>query len=276
MTVTAQAGVNGRRLEAELNARGLMLPHYPASVEWATVGGYIAARGSGVLSTRYGKIEDLLLSLQRGDARRRADGHGRRPAPRGRARARAAVRRLGGHARRDHPRDAAARAAAGRAPVRGGRVPDGRRGHRARSAARCSAATGPSVVRMYDDVATRLAFAPVVGEDLRGVYTVFAFEGDPEAARLEERHTIALAQVAGAEVLDPGARAALVGPALRLLPPAPQPRAARRSGARSTSSRPTSGSARSTTRCTPRCACPTPTPGSSCACTSPTGTSGAR
>ena len=59
MTVTVQAGINGRELEAELNARGLMLPHYPASVEWATVGGYIAARGSGVLSTRYGKIEDL-------------------------------------------------------------------------------------------------------------------------------------------------------------------------------------------------------------------------
>src|ERR687895_2129227 len=64
MTVTVQAGKNGRELEAELNARGLMLPHYPASVEWATVGGYIAARGSGVLSTRYGKIEDLLLSLR--------------------------------------------------------------------------------------------------------------------------------------------------------------------------------------------------------------------
>src|SRR5215213_9956199 len=64
MTVTVQAGVNGRLLEAELNERGLMLPHYPASVEWATVGGYIAARGSGVLSTRYGKIEDLLLSLR--------------------------------------------------------------------------------------------------------------------------------------------------------------------------------------------------------------------
>ena len=41
-----------------------MLPHYPASSEWATVGGYVAARGSGVLSTRYGKIEDLLLSLR--------------------------------------------------------------------------------------------------------------------------------------------------------------------------------------------------------------------
>src|SRR3954454_11163846 len=64
LTVTVQAGKNGRELETELNARGLMLPHYPASVEWATVGGYIAARGSGVLSTRYGKIEDLLLSLR--------------------------------------------------------------------------------------------------------------------------------------------------------------------------------------------------------------------
>ena len=64
MTVTVQAGKNGRELEDELNARGLMLPHYPASVEWATVGGYIAARGSGVLSTRYGKIEDLVLTLR--------------------------------------------------------------------------------------------------------------------------------------------------------------------------------------------------------------------
>src|SRR3954449_3410417 len=63
-TVTAQAGVNGNVLEAALNERGLMLPHYPASSEWATVGGYIAARGSGVLSTRYGKIEDLVLSLR--------------------------------------------------------------------------------------------------------------------------------------------------------------------------------------------------------------------
>src|SRR3954454_9094422 len=64
LTVTAQAGVNGNVLERALNERGLMLPHYPASSEWATVGGYVAARGSGVLSTRYGKIEDLVLSLR--------------------------------------------------------------------------------------------------------------------------------------------------------------------------------------------------------------------
>src|SRR5207245_10007632 len=64
LTVTAEAGVNGRRLETELNQKGLMLPHYPASAEFATVGGYVAARGSGVLSTRYGKIEDLVISLR--------------------------------------------------------------------------------------------------------------------------------------------------------------------------------------------------------------------
>ena len=134
--------VNGRELEAELNARGLMLPHYPASVEWATVGGYIAARGSGVLSTRYGKIEDLVLSLRVATPAgglietvgvpRHAVG----------TRADAAVRRLGGHARRDHARDAPARAAAGR---RAGSPPSRSRrvdaGDRTRSAARCRPAT---------------------------------------------------------------------------------------------------------------------------------------
>ena len=64
LTVTAEAGVNGQRLEAKLNEQGLMLPHYPASAELATVGGYVAARGSGVLSTRYGKIEDLVIALR--------------------------------------------------------------------------------------------------------------------------------------------------------------------------------------------------------------------
>jgi len=61
----------------------------------------------------------------------------------------------------------------------------------------------PSVVRMYDEEATRLTFAPVVGEDLSGVYTVLAFEGESAAARIEEERTLALAREAGAEVLDP-------------------------------------------------------------------------
>jgi alkyldihydroxyacetonephosphate synthase len=61
----------------------------------------------------------------------------------------------------------------------------------------------PSVVRMYDEDATRLAFAPVVGEDLRGVYTVLAFEGEPGAVAVEERRTLEIATEAGGELLDP-------------------------------------------------------------------------
>jgi alkyldihydroxyacetonephosphate synthase len=64
MTATVEAGLNGREFERLLNDRGLSFPHYPASAEWASVGGYVAARGSGVLSSRYGKIEDQVLSLR--------------------------------------------------------------------------------------------------------------------------------------------------------------------------------------------------------------------
>lgn len=64
LTVTAQAGINGQRLESELNRRGLTLAHYPASQFGATLGGYIAARGSGTLSTKYGKAEDMVMSLE--------------------------------------------------------------------------------------------------------------------------------------------------------------------------------------------------------------------
>src|SRR5207302_7451481 len=44
LTVTAQAGVIGSVLEKALNDRKLTLPHYPASANAATVGGYVAAR----------------------------------------------------------------------------------------------------------------------------------------------------------------------------------------------------------------------------------------
>lgn len=63
-TVTAQAGIGGYELECALNAQGYTLPHYPASVHAATLGGYLAARGSGTISTKYGKAEDMVLSIQ--------------------------------------------------------------------------------------------------------------------------------------------------------------------------------------------------------------------
>jgi alkyldihydroxyacetonephosphate synthase len=64
LTCTVEAGKVCQEFEAELNAQGLTFTHYPASTEWATIGGSIGARGSGVLSSKYGKIEDHVLSLE--------------------------------------------------------------------------------------------------------------------------------------------------------------------------------------------------------------------
>ncbi len=64
LTCVVEAGKICKEFEAELNAIGLSFTHYPASTEWATIGGSIGARGSGVLSTKYGKIEDHVLSLE--------------------------------------------------------------------------------------------------------------------------------------------------------------------------------------------------------------------
>jgi len=64
LTVTAEAGINGSELEWALNEKGLTLPHYPASANCATLGGYLAPRGSGTISTKYGKAEELALNME--------------------------------------------------------------------------------------------------------------------------------------------------------------------------------------------------------------------
>lgn len=62
--VTAQAGLVGEELEERLNARGMTMGHFPSSIACSTVGGYVACRSAGQFSSRYGKIEDMLLGLE--------------------------------------------------------------------------------------------------------------------------------------------------------------------------------------------------------------------
>ncbi len=64
LTAVVEAGLSCRDFETAMNKRGLSFTHYPASTEWATIGGSISARGSGVLSTKYGKIEEHVLSVE--------------------------------------------------------------------------------------------------------------------------------------------------------------------------------------------------------------------
>src|SRR5713101_6459276 len=58
-----EAGVNGMILEKTLNEKGLTLGHYPSSLPGTTIGGLVSTRSSGQQSSRYGNIEDMVLSL---------------------------------------------------------------------------------------------------------------------------------------------------------------------------------------------------------------------
>jgi alkyldihydroxyacetonephosphate synthase len=203
LTVTAEAGVNGKRLETELNRKGLMLPHYPASAEFATVGGYVAARGSGVLSTRYGKIEDLVISL------RVVTPTGQivdtLPVPRHAVGPDIAQLFIGA----EGSFGVITRATLLLAPLPASRqfevvsfptVEDGI------EAVRKSLQSGlrPSVVRLYDEVATRLTLSPVVGSRLPGAATVICFEGDAAVVAAERESMLKLVRAHKGDVLDGG------------------------------------------------------------------------
>lgn len=60
----AEAGINGEKLERYLNARGYTLGHFPSSIYTSTLGGWLAARSAGQLSSLHGKIEDMVEALE--------------------------------------------------------------------------------------------------------------------------------------------------------------------------------------------------------------------
>jgi alkyldihydroxyacetonephosphate synthase len=62
-TVNVEAGVFGPDLERAVAEQGFTVGHFPQSFELATVGGWIACRGAGQYSNRYGKIEDIVRGL---------------------------------------------------------------------------------------------------------------------------------------------------------------------------------------------------------------------
>ncbi len=61
-TATIEAGIYGPALEEELGRRGFVLGHFPQSFEHSTLGGWIAARGAGQLSNRYGRADSMLVA----------------------------------------------------------------------------------------------------------------------------------------------------------------------------------------------------------------------
>ena len=64
LTITCETGANTQQLEWAVEKAGYSTMHFPASIACATLGGFLAHRGTGVLSTKYGKIEDMVMSLE--------------------------------------------------------------------------------------------------------------------------------------------------------------------------------------------------------------------
>jgi alkyldihydroxyacetonephosphate synthase len=58
-----QAGAVGRVLMDQLAEYGVTMGHEPDSVEFSTLGGWIATHASGMKKNRYGNIEDLVLDV---------------------------------------------------------------------------------------------------------------------------------------------------------------------------------------------------------------------
>ncbi len=63
--VGVRAGTNGLAFEERLRAEhGMTVGHWPQSMALASVGGWVACRGAGQYSTRYGKVEDMVNGLE--------------------------------------------------------------------------------------------------------------------------------------------------------------------------------------------------------------------
>ncbi|WP_025135961.1 FAD-binding oxidoreductase [Achromobacter sp. DH1f] len=62
--VEVEAGMFGDVFEQTIQRDfGLTMGHWPSSFGISTVGGWVACRGAGQLSTRYGKIEDMVFGM---------------------------------------------------------------------------------------------------------------------------------------------------------------------------------------------------------------------
>jgi alkyldihydroxyacetonephosphate synthase len=59
-----EAGIMGANLELELSNRGYSAGNIPQSLYCSTLGGWISTRAAGQFSTKYGKIEDMVLGME--------------------------------------------------------------------------------------------------------------------------------------------------------------------------------------------------------------------
>jgi alkyldihydroxyacetonephosphate synthase len=63
MLACMESGIAGKDLEDALGAEGLTLGHEPDSIEFSTLGGWVATRSSGMKQQTYGNIEEMVSKI---------------------------------------------------------------------------------------------------------------------------------------------------------------------------------------------------------------------
>jgi alkyldihydroxyacetonephosphate synthase len=64
MLAAFETGISGQDLERVLNERGFTMGHSPDSLEFSTLGGWIATKSSGMKQQTYGNIEDIVVKVK--------------------------------------------------------------------------------------------------------------------------------------------------------------------------------------------------------------------
>ena len=191
LTVTAETGIIMQHLEWALEKEGYSTMHMPASIGCATLGGFLAHRGTGVLSTKYGKIEDMVMCMEvvlpDGTV---ADTI---PVPRHASGPDLNQLFLGSEG---------TLGVMTKATLKIHPLPEERRFHAftfkdlhtAMEAGREIMTTRlrPSVMRLYDEAETRRYIKRVLGIDQQGSYLVFCFDGDKDLVDLEMNKALAI------------------------------------------------------------------------------------
>ncbi len=200
--VRVQPGVGGLVLEEWLNERGFMFPHYPASVHLACAGGYLAAKGSGVMSTKYGKIEDLVASIEvalpTGELIRTVD------VPRHAVGPDLVGLFIGSEGTLGIITETTliARRLPERRSFRAISFPDVATGVEALRGA-LQAGWRPAVARLNDAEATHRNLVEVFHLDVSGVVLLLVFDGTEALVEVEERETVKMLLAGGGSEADP-------------------------------------------------------------------------
>ena len=200
-TITAETGIVFQNLEWHANAKGFSIMHMPSCLTCGTVGGALAHRGIGVVSTKYGKIDDQCLSLE--VVLPNGDIINTLPVPKHAA---------GPDLNQIFIGSEGTLGIMTKATFKLVELPEVRK-FRAflfdnftvglRACAEISQKIKPSIIRLFDEPETSSIIKKVLGFDKKGAFMNMAVEGDARLAAIEEEIALEICAKHGAMDLGP-------------------------------------------------------------------------